>query len=155
MAVESDKGKTGSQEEQGMDQKVEEAGTTGRLNIAAEEEFPPEVSAKSIPKPSTLLSVVPKGDVGDHRVTLVDELETAPLVEEVRRINQEQTSESRTPLMTVIEALLADGGGTMSVSELASQVKELWNRPFPTSPYSEQEFLFVVASNSDRLRVES
>ena len=155
MAAESDKDNTGSQVEQGMDQKVEEAGATGRLNIAAEEESTPEVSAKSIPKPSTLLSVVPKGDVAHHRVTLVEELETAPLMEEVRRINEDQASESRTPLMTVIEAVLADGGGTMSVNELASQVKELWNRPFPTSPYSEEEFLFVVASNSDKLRVES
>jgi hypothetical protein len=155
MAAEREKGETGSQEEQGGDQKVEEAEATGRLNIAAEEESPPEVSAKSIPKPSTLLSVVPARDVGHHRVTLVDELEAAPLLEEVRRINEDEASESRTPLMTVIEAVLADGGGTMSVNQLASQVKELWNRPFPTSPYSEEEFLFVLASNSDKLRVES
>ncbi len=155
MAVGSDNGNTGSQEEQGRDQQVEEAEATGRLNIAAEEECPPEVSAKNIPKPSTLLFVVPKGEVGHHRVTLVDELEAAPLVEEVRRINQEEESERRTPLMTVIEAVLADGGGTMRVNELTPQVKVLWNRPFPTSPYSEEEFIFVVASNSDKLRVES
>jgi hypothetical protein len=154
MAVESDHVDTGTQGEPDTDLQVEETEETGGLAGADDEERPPEVSAKSIPRPSTLLSVVPEGDVGKYRVTLVSPLESAPLVEDVRRVNGEEDTDRRTPLMTVIEAVLADGGGVMRVGELAPLVKELWNRPFPTSPYSVEEFLFVVASDSDKLRVE-
>jgi hypothetical protein len=79
-------------------------------------------------------------------------MELAPSLDDVARMN-EQVGEPRTPLMAVIQAVIAGEGGTMSIRDLAAQVRKHWNRPFPTSPYTPEEFIYVVVRNSDDLRV--
>jgi len=64
-------------------------------------------SAKSIPRPGTSLASPPKGSIGNAKVSLLAELEDVPVLEEVQKINKESTGDARTPLMTVVHAILA------------------------------------------------
>ncbi len=117
------------------------------------ESFPGIVSAKSIPRPSTALPVKGKSGVGQFRVTYLGEAENIPTLSEVAKINSDTRSEARTPLMTVTQAILITHGGTLSIAELVKEVRKYWNRPFPTSPYTEEEFLYLVLRNSPDVRI--
>ncbi len=110
-------------------------------------------SAKSIPRPGTSMASPPKGSIGNVRVSLLGDLQEVPTLEEVQRINKESTGEARTPLMTVVHAILAKHGGTMTMEELAGQVVKCWNRTFPSSPYNTEEFIYIMVRNSPSVRV--
>jgi len=113
----------------------------------------PVASAKSVSKPSTTMATPPKGEVGRITVSIVGETSHALELDEVDGINSSAGTRCRTPLMTVIEAVLASHGGSLTLAELTELVGKHWNRPFPASPYSKEEFIYVVASSSDRVRV--
>ncbi|MCA1960002.1 MAG: hypothetical protein LDL33_04320 [Desulfomonile sp.] len=113
----------------------------------------PLASAKSVPKPTTALAAPPKGNIGQIKVSIVGDSSHVPDLSEVDNINSIAGARSRTPLMTVIEAVLASHGGSLTLAELTERVGKHWNRPFPASPYSKEEFIYVVASNSDRVRL--
>jgi hypothetical protein len=110
-------------------------------------------SAKSIPRPGTAMASPPKGQIGKVTVTLLGDLASAPILEEVEKVNKESTGTARTPLMTVIQGILAKNGGTMLLEDLAGQVGRVWNRTFPASPYNPQEFVYIMVQNSDSIRV--
>src|SRR5690606_14248962 len=76
-------------------------------------------SAKSIPRPGTAMASPPKGQIGKVKVTLLGDVASAPVLEEVEKINKESTGAARTPLMTVIQGILAKNGGTMLLEDLA------------------------------------
>jgi len=106
-----------------------------------------------IPRPATSLDSPPKGDVGKFTVMLLSDISSAPVLEDVEQINKQASSQARTPLMTVILAIIAKNGGTMVLEDLASQVAEYWNRSFPTSPFTREEFIYVLVRSADNLRV--
>ncbi|HTY23720.1 MAG TPA: hypothetical protein VMC85_11350 [Desulfomonilaceae bacterium] len=110
-------------------------------------------SAKSIPRPGTAMASPPKGSIGKVSVSLLGDLDSAPVLEEVQKINKEAREDARTPLMTVIHAILAKHGGTMPLEDLAGQVVKYWNRTFPPSPYSNEEFVYIMMRNSDSVRI--
>ncbi len=110
-------------------------------------------SAKSIPRPGTAMATPPKGLIGKARVSLLGDVELAPTLEEVQKINKEAPGNARTPLMTVIHAILAKHGGTMALEDLVGQVPKYWNRPFPSSPYNTEEFIYILVRNSESVRV--
>lgn len=110
-------------------------------------------SARDIPRPSTVLSGRPEKDVGDLVVSLLGDASLIPDLEEIARINEESGREGRTPVMTVIHAVLKKSGGSMKITELAVQARKYWNKPFPTSPYTPEEFIFLLVRSSDDLRV--
>ncbi len=110
-------------------------------------------SAKSIPRPGTAMASPPKGQIGKVKVTLLGELASAPILEDVEKANKDATGVARTPLMTVIQGVLASQGGTMSLEDLAGKVGKVWNRTFPSSPYNTQEFIYIMVRNSDSIRV--
>ncbi len=110
-------------------------------------------SAKSIPRPGTAMASPPKGLIGKVKVSLLGDMELAPTLEEIQKINKETPGDARTPLMAVIHGILAKHGGTMALEELAGQVGKYWNRPFPSSPYNTQEFIYILVRNSDSVRV--
>jgi hypothetical protein len=41
----------------------------------------------------------------------------------------------------------------MPLSKLVPKVKKYWNRPFPATPYTDEELVFIMARNSDGVRV--
>jgi hypothetical protein len=57
-------------------------------------------------------------------------------------------------LITVIQAVLAKAGGTMNLEDLTAQTLKHWNRPLPTSPYTPEQFIYVMARNSDNIRIK-
>lgn len=113
----------------------------------------PLASAKGMPKPNTTLASPPAGDVRQLTVSIVGDIRRAPELDEVDQINRAAHGHTRTPLMTVIEAILARHGGSLKLDELTELVGRHWNRPFPSSPFSKEEFLYCVVSSSDRVRV--
>lgn len=115
----------------------------------------PHATAKDIPPPPTSLAVRLKEDAKKMRITLLVDPESVPSLEEVTKINGSTKGAARTPLMTVIHAVLAKNGGSMTIADLVTGVLKHWNRPFPGSPYSPEEFIFVMATSSDDLRAES
>ncbi len=84
---------------------------------------------------------------------MLADLEDVPALEEVQRVNKEGSGDARTPMMTVIHAILAKHGGTMKLEELAGQVVKYWNRSFPSSPYNTEEFIYIMVRNSHNIRV--
>ena len=110
-------------------------------------------SAKSIPRPGTAMASPPKGSISKAKVSLLGDMELAPTLEEIQKINKETSGDARTPLMTVIHAILVKHGGTMAVEDLAGQVAKYWNRPFPSSPYNTEEFIYIIVRNSESVRV--
>ena len=110
-------------------------------------------SAKSIPRPGTAMASPPKGQIGKVKVTLLGDLDSAPILGEVEKANKDATGSARTPLMTVIQGILASQGGSMTLEDLAGKVGKVWNRTFPSSPYNTQEFIYIMVRNSDNIRV--
>ncbi|MDQ7785116.1 MAG: hypothetical protein RDU20_19680 [Desulfomonilaceae bacterium] len=109
-------------------------------------------SARDLPRPDTNLPSRPAGEVGELTVTRLGDIELGASLEEIEKINA-QDGGPRTPMMSVVHAVIANAGGTISIRELAEKVRRYWNRPFPTSPYTPEEFIYVTAKNSDDIRV--
>jgi hypothetical protein len=110
-------------------------------------------SARNIPRPPTALAVPPRGNVSGFTVSLLGDIEFAPLLNEVERINKAPEGQGRTPLMTVIQAILGKEGGSLSLGDLVAKVRKYWNRPFPASPYTDEEFIYIIVRNSESTRV--
>lgn len=110
-------------------------------------------SARDIPRPSTSLVSRPEKDVSKLMVSLLGDASLIPDLEEIAAINEDPGREGRTPVMTVIHSILKKNGGSMRIGELAVQTRTYWNRPFPASPYTPEEFIYVLVRNSDDLRV--
>lgn len=110
-------------------------------------------SAKGIPRPSSSLAAPLGTQVGSLKVSLLADPEIVPSLEEVERINTTSGSDVRTPLLAVVQAVLVNTGGAMSIADLAPKVRKYWNRPFPAGPYSGEEFIYLMIANSDHLRV--
>jgi hypothetical protein len=119
---------------------------------AADQETHEPASAKNIPRPSTSLGVPLKKDIGKLTVSLLGDVGSAPALGDVEKFNKGE-GESRTPLMTVVQAVLAKANGSMQLGELTAQTRKYWHRPFPTSPYTEEELLYLLVKNSDSVRV--
>jgi hypothetical protein len=126
---------------------VSEAGDTGNGASGA------PASAKKISRPTTSLAVPPRKKVGEIRVSLRTSEELIPPLDEVELINKTER-EARTPLMTIIQAVLASEGGSMNIGDLTQRVQRYWNRPFPTSPYTHEEFIYMMVRNSGDLRLD-
>jgi len=107
-------------------------------------------SARNMPRPTTNLSSPPKGKLGKCVISLLADAAAVPSLEEVDRINK--AGQAKTPVGTVIQAILAKAGGSMPLEDLAPEVRKYWNRTFPTSPYSAEEFVYVIVKNSDNIR---
>lgn len=117
----------------------------------ADDETPMITTA--IPRPTTVLETPPKGKIGKFTVSLLYDSTAIPSLEDIEKINQSGRGEVRTPLMTVVEAIVAKHGGSMLLEELAGEIVKYWNRPLPTTPYSLIEFVYVLVKGSDNLRV--
>jgi hypothetical protein len=110
-------------------------------------------SARNMPKPQSSLGARVRKDIGKLTISLLGDVGTAPTLAEVEKFNKKGEGESRTPLMTVVQAVLAKAGGSMQLGDLATQTRKYWNRPFPTSPYTEEELIYLMLRNSDSVRV--
>jgi hypothetical protein len=110
-------------------------------------------SARNMPGPHTSLAAPVKKDIGKLTVSLLGDVGTAPSFADVEKFNKKGEGDSRAPLMTVVQAVLAKSGGSMQLGDLAAQARKCWNRPFPTSPYTEEEFIYLLLRNSDSVRV--
>jgi hypothetical protein len=108
-------------------------------------------TARNMPRPSTTLPSPPKGKVGKCVASLLGDISSVQSIEEVERINK--SAQAKTPIVAVIQAVLAKAGGTMTLEELAPEVRKYWNRPFPTSPYSPEELIYIIIKNSYNIRV--
>jgi hypothetical protein len=118
-----------------------------------EEQLGEPASARNIAGPATSLAAPPKENVGKLIVELLVDPLSAPTLEELEKITKRPESQGRAPLMTVIQAVLRQHGGAMPMDELAAQVKKHWNRTLPASPYTLEEFMYVVLKNADSVRV--
>ena len=110
-------------------------------------------SARNMPRPHTSLGARLKKDIGKLTVSLLGDVETAPTLADVEKFNKRGEGENRTPLMTVVQSVLAKAGGSMQLGDLAAQTRKYWHRPFPTSPYTEEEFIYLLLRSSDSVRV--
>jgi hypothetical protein len=110
-------------------------------------------SAKHMPRPKTTLPGRPTADVGKLKVTALTEPAFIPTLEEIAAINQGAQRQGRTPLMTVIQAVLVKHGGTMTITDLTAQIRTHWNRLYPGSPYNSEQFIYVMVRSADDLRV--
>ncbi len=119
-----------------------------------EMEGAPIASARNIPRPTTSLMAPPTGKIGSIWVSLVTDAYVPMDVAEIEKTNTAQNTDARIPVMTVIEGVLSQHGGRMSLEELTQQTQKYWNRPFPGSPYTKEEFIYSLVSNSDLMRVE-
>jgi len=155
MAKEGKKGRKKAQEEPELTADAEETEPDDAEEIDADAERPPLVSAKDIPGPGTNLAVPPRGSTGKLIVSLMGDTESVPDLGDVSKINEAAESEVRTPLMTVIEAVLGSKGGKLSLADLSKLAFQYWNRPLPTSPYTAEEFVYIMVLNSDNLRIDS
>jgi hypothetical protein len=108
-------------------------------------------TARNMPRPTTTLPSPPKGKVGKCVASLLGDISSVQSIEEVERINK--SGQAKTPIVAVIQAVLAKAGGTMTLEELAPEVRKYWNRTFPTSPYSPEELIYIIVKNSDNIRV--
>jgi|WetSurMetagenome_2_1015567.scaffolds.fasta_scaffold309320_1 hypothetical protein len=113
----------------------------------------PLASAKSIARPKTSLPVRPSGKIGKMRVSILNDPSSVPSLDEIDRINKSAEAPARTPLMTVIMAIIAHMGGNASIEEIAGRIKKHWNRQLPSTPYTLEEFVFLVVRSSDSLRL--
>jgi hypothetical protein len=112
-----------------------------------------EMVAPAIPRPATVLERQPHGKMGKFTVSLLYDSVSIPSLEDIERINQKAGGDARTPLMTVIQAILAKHGGSMLLEDLATEIGKYWNRPLPTTPYSLIELVYVLVRGADSLRV--
>ena len=85
-------------------------------------------SARHLPRPATILATPGVGDITGFKASLVADM-SGPTVEEIREVNMEHGGDTRTPLMTVIQAVIRDRGGSVPLLDLCTAAKELWNRP--------------------------
>jgi len=151
MVADAEEGKTPLEpEEPGADEGGRE---DDPVAAHGEEDLSSHMLLKSIPAPATTLAAAPIGDLGKLTVSLTCDAEVVPDLDEVRRINLAAHGESRTPLMTVIEAILGSKGGSATLRDLSELANKYWNRPFPTSPYSMEEFIYIMVSHADNLRI--
>jgi len=118
-----------------------------------EEQSAELASAANIPRPATSLAAPPKHEIGRLSVALLVDPMTVPSLEDLEKAHKTSETQSRVPLMTVIHGVLKESGGSMTLASLAAQVKEHWHRPLPASPYSLEEFVYVVVRNADTVRV--
>ncbi len=117
-------------------------------------EAEPLATAKDIKRPTTSLPTSPKRDVAGLSVSLLSNISLGPSLDEIDKVNLRGDKETRTPIATVIEAVLGAHGGTMRLGELAREVAKHWNRPLPGGPYSADEFIYLVVKDSDRVRID-
>jgi hypothetical protein len=110
-------------------------------------------SARNMPRPQSSLGPRVKKDIGKLTVSLLGDVGTAPALADVEKFNKKGEGESRTPLMTVVQAVLAKAGGSMQLGDLTAQTRKYWHRPFPTSPYTEEELIYLLLRSSDSVRV--
>jgi hypothetical protein len=110
-------------------------------------------SARNMPRPLTVLPAAPEKKVGTCTIVLLGDPSLYPSLDEVERFNKSGDSDARTPLSAVITALVKKAGGTITIEDLTQQVAKYWDRPFPSSPYTLEEFLYMIARNSDNMRV--
>jgi hypothetical protein len=144
--------------EMNSDSRDPEESLTTDANVQEDEQQPdstdnqdaPIVTAKDLKAPATVLASAPPGDVGNLTVSLLESLSPGLSLEEVNAINAKEGVDARTPVMAVIEAVLAANGGKMTVTSLTEEVAKYWRKPFPTTPYSTDEFVFLVVRDSDR-----
>jgi len=118
-----------------------------------EEQAAEPASAVNMPRPATSLAVPSKNNLGGVKVGLLVDPLSVPSLEDLEKIRKASDGSGRVPLMTVIHAVLKENGGNMSLADLAVQVKENWNRPLPATPYSLEEFVYVMVRNADNVRV--
>jgi hypothetical protein len=111
------------------------------------------VLTTAIARPGTVLETLPKGKMSKFTVSLLPDTAAVPSLDEIERINQSGRGDARTPVMTVIQAIVAKHGGSMLLEDLAAEIGKHWNRPLPTTPYSLLEFVYVIVRGSDNLRV--
>ncbi len=116
------------------------------------EDYEP-ASARSMPKAGTSLAVAVKSDIGKLTVSLLGDAGSAPVLADVEKINKKAEGDSRTPLMTVVLAVLGKAGDSMPLGDLASQTRKYWNRPLPGGPYTDEEIIYLLVRNSDSVRV--
>lgn len=140
---------------EGKGKRVEAADKVKKSTEAEMEDFESyePASAKNIPRPATTLANPPKSKEGKLSLSLLGELASAPSLEEIEKLNQGPISQGRTPLISVIQAVLAKAGGTMNLEDLTAKTLKAWNRPLPTSPYTHEQFIYVMARNSDSIKV--
>lgn len=151
MSTQESKEPKGEIEETQVEESPQVAAAEGEAeeSPAEDEDF---ASAKNLPRPATVLPIPGVGDIQGVVTALVGDI-PGPTLEEIRQVNQETGGDTRTPLMTVIQAIIRDRGGSMRLTELCSAVTEHWNRPYPTSPYAPDEFIYVMVRNSDSIRI--
>lgn len=113
----------------------------------------PLATARNIPRPPTSLAAPPSGKLGKLVVSLLADLSSVPSLEEVEKVNKGVGTQSRTPLMTLILAIVGKAGGSMPLDALCAQIPKFWNRPLPSTPYTLEEFVYIIVRNSDSLRV--
>ncbi|MFC1835292.1 hypothetical protein ACFL2Q_11245 [Thermodesulfobacteriota bacterium] len=127
--------------------------TTDILYLDSEEERPCLASAKDFPRPATNLINAPRGPVDDLVLSLAPNVLPGPGLEKIQEINTKPNSQTRTPLMTVIQAIIRSHGGSTRLSQLCDEVDQHWNRLFPTTPYSKEEFIYIMVESSDSVRI--
>lgn len=138
--------------------KVQSAATTvadkePEMNEGTDIEAYEPASARNMPRPQSSLGPRVKKDIGKLTVSLLGDVGTAPALADVEKFNKRGEGESRTPLMTVVQAVLAKAGGSMQLGDLTAQTRKYWHRPFPTSPYTEEELIYLLLRSSDSVRV--
>ncbi len=116
------------------------------------EDYEP-ASARNMPKPGTSFAAAAKSDIVKLTVSLLGEAGSSPVLADVEKFNKRGEGDSRTPLMTVVLAVLAKAGGSMQLGELTAQTRKYWHRPFPTSPYTDEEIIYLLVRSSDSVRV--
>lgn len=112
-------------------------------------------TARRIPPPKTHLPVFPSEQLSSVTVSLIGDVESAPDLEVVEKTNLQGRDEPRTPLLTVVAAVLKREGGSAPLHAIAEDVVKYWNRPLPGGPYSTEEFLYMVIRGSDNIRTSS
>ncbi|MBM4326738.1 MAG: hypothetical protein FJ118_06200 [Deltaproteobacteria bacterium] len=111
-----------------------------------EEEEAVIATAKDIPPPSSRLGAPPKGPLGSLKIALLKDAPAGLSLEEIKKMTG--PGATRPPVMSIIEAVLADAGGAMELKKLCVEVEKYWNRPFPSTPYTKEEFLYILVSKS-------
>jgi hypothetical protein len=113
----------------------------------------PLATARNIPRPPTSLAFPSQGKLGKVVISLLADTTSLTSLEEVEKVNKATGTQARTPLMTLILALVAKAGGNMPLDALCGQIPKYWNRPLPTTPYTFDEFIYIMVRNSNWLRV--
>jgi hypothetical protein len=109
-------------------------------------------SARNIARPATSLPTHVQKKLSKMTVTLLADITSVSNLDQIDKINK-LDSQTRTPILSVILAIVAKSGGQIQLDELAALVPKHWNRPLPASPYTLEEFIYMIVRNSDSLRV--